>query len=222
MERKEIIIVDCYEKEIELGHRAEEVDVLVQNAEIRKIIANIKAIMKEKNLTSLSAPVIGYNKRIFCIKFDGDIKAFINPIIVQPQGLQLSKEVCISIPGKTYILPRNNDITVMYQKATGTAETQQMVGMAAFVFQHELNHLDGLLISDFGAEVPENYDEWSDEDKQEFIDAYLDTLDLKHKEIHEEIEANSELKELHDGINFMESVVRGDVKLATKEDMGEK
>ena len=218
-EKREIITVEfredgeLTEEEITLGERSEEVDVRVQNREVRKIVAAIKAVMREKNLVCLSAPELGFAKRIFCIKFDGDIKAFVNPIIVSPTGLQLSRETCCCLPGLEYILPRNNDITIFYQKVTGEAETRRLVGMAAFVFQHAMNHLDGALISDFGAKVPENFDNFTDEEKEAFIAEYLDELDIKKKKLQEEYETDKEFKQLKDGIDFMESVVKGETKL---------
>ena len=181
---------------------------------MREIIKALKDTMRAKGLSSLSAPAIGYNRRIFCIDFkDSEIKTFINPIIAQAKGMQLSVEKCVCIPDKEFMRPRNNDLMIVYQRPTGQIENRQIVGMSAIVFQHELDHLDGLLLSDVGIEIDEDFHNASEEEQQEVINAYLDALDIKKKEINTEIETNPELKQLSDGIDFMESVYKGETKI---------
>lgn len=199
-----------------LSERADEVDVRKENNETRQIILDLKNTIRENNLKGLSAPQIGYNKRIFCINFKGDIRTFINPIISQAKGFTLAKETCSSIPGKVFIRPRNNDIQVMYQTPLAKAESRRLVGLAAEVFQHELDHLDGLLLTDIGLELSENYDNLSEDEKSVIIKEYLDSLDIKQKEAREEVENNEELKQMDNAINFMEGVITGKVQLDDK------
>jgi len=200
--------------ELALSERAVEIDVRTQATEMREIVKAFKDTMREKNLTSLSAPAIGFNRRIFCIDFkDSEIKTFINPIIAQAKGLQLSKETCTSIPDRKFIRPRNNDLMVIYQRPTGQIENRQIVGLAAVVFQHEMDHLDGLLLSDVGLEIDEQFESASQEEREEVINAYLDSLDIKQKEISKEIDEDPELKQLSDGIKYMEGVYKGEIQL---------
>lgn len=208
---KDILTIDS--NELELSERAIEIDIKTQNKLMREIVSALKHTIEAKNIVSLSAPAIGYNRRIFCIKFDNEIKTFINPIIMNQKGIQLSKEICTSIPGKTFIRPRNNDITVMYQKPAGSIETRQLVGLAAIVFQHELDHLEGLLLSDVGLEIDSDFENASEEEQNEVIDFYLESLDLKRKELDKEIQSNEDLKQLQDGIRFMESVYKGETQI---------
>lgn len=205
---------DIITDELKISERAVEIDIKTENKEMRDIIKDIKDTMRKKNLKSLSAPAIGYSKRIFCIDFsDLEIKTFINPIIMEAKGISLSKETCTSIPGKTYIRPRNNDLAVVYQSPTGKVESRQIVGMAAYVFQHEMDHLDGILLSDIGLEIDDDFEQASEEDRMEVINAYLDCLDLKQKEISTEIENDPELKQISDASKFMESVYKGETEL---------
>ena len=206
-------ILDSIENEIELSQRSEEINVLLENKVVREIVTALKATLEKENLVSLSAPAIGYQKRIFCIKFKEEIKTFINPVIIKAEGLQLSREHCSSMKDKEFIVPRNNDITVMYQKPLGKIETRQIVGLSAFVFQHELQHLDGVLLSDFGLELDENWDSFSDEEKETIIGWYLDSLDMKEKEIKREINEDEDAKQLSDAIDFIESVNSGETIL---------
>ena len=208
---KDILTID--KNEIELSQRATEIDIKTENKLMREIISALKHTIELNNIVSLSAPAIGYDKRIFCIKFDTEIKTFINPVIIQSKGIQLSREICTSIPGKIFIRPRNNDITVIYQKPSGPSESRQLVGLSAIVFQHELDHLEGLLLSDIGLEIDDDFENASDEEREEVINYYLDSLDLKRKELEEEIQSNEELKQLSDGIKFMESVYKGETQI---------
>ena len=208
------LVKDIVTDELQLSERAVEIDVRTQATEMREIIKALKDTMREKGLASLSAPAIGYNRRIFCIDFkDSEIKTFINPIIAQAKGMQLSIEKCVCIPDKEFMRPRNNDLMIIYQRPTGQIENRQIVGMSAIVFQHELDHLDGLLLSDVGIEIDEDFHNATEEEQQEVINAYLDALDIKKKEINTEIETNPELKQLSDGIDFMESVYKGETKI---------
>ena len=199
----------------ELSGRCDEIDIRKDNKLMRDIILCLKDAIREKNLTNLSAPEIGFDKRIFVINFNGDLRSFVNPIITQVSGLELSREECPSIPGKSFIRPRNNDITVTYQTPLGKIETRRMVGAAAITFQHALDHLDGLLLSDIGLEVGEDFDNATEEERRELIEAYLDTLDAREKEAKAEVEKDETLKKTADAIDFIEKVQSGEVKIAT-------
>lgn len=199
----------------QLSVRADEVDVRKDNQSVRDIVVSLKKTVREHGLTSLTAPQIGINKRIFVINFNGDIRTFINPMITSVKGLELSRETCSSIPGREFIRIRHNNIRVMYTTPLGKIEHKPFLGAAAMVFQHCVDHLDGLLISDVGLEVDEMYDNATDEERQEVINMYLDSLDIKQKEVEQEIQADDELKKIAEGIEFMEKVGKGEVQLET-------
>lgn len=212
MDCKEILTIDAAEEK--LSDRCDEIDLRKNNKLAREIITELKKVMRKNNLTSLSAPAIGYNKRIFCIDFkDQEIKSFVNPVIANAKGLQLSRETCTSIPGKTFVRPRNNEIEVMFQNPMSKPISRKLIGLAAVVFQHEMDHLDGLLLSDVGLEIDDDFDKASEEERQEVIEAYLDSLDLRQKEIQQEIKEDKELSEINSAIDFMTSVYKGDTKI---------
>lgn len=197
-----------------LGERCDEINVLKQGTLVREITKAIKDTIRDKGLKSLSAPAIGYNYRIFCLNFsDSEIKTFINPIITNAEGIQLAREKCNCIPDKEFIRPRNPKIKVMYQNPTGKVLTCEFLGLSAVVFQHEMDHLDGILLSDVALEIDEQWDKASDEERQEVIEAYLDSIDMKQKELEKEIAEDPELKKTSDAIDFIEKVQRGEVKL---------
>ena len=182
-----------------LSDRCDEIDVRKENQLMRDIILDLKQTLRENPTgVGLAANQIGYNKRIFIINFNGDLRTFINPVISQVKGFTLNRESCLSLPGKSFIRPRHNEIMVIYQTPLGKTESRKIVGLAAYVFQHELDHLDGLTLADIGLEVGEDFDKATDEERNEVINAYLDSLDIKQT-------ANA--------IKFMEAIQKGEVKL---------
>lgn len=209
---KDILTIE--NDEVKLSERSMEIDTKNQAIEMREIVSSLKATMRANDLAYLSAPAIGYQRRIFAINFnDLEIKTFINPVIASAKGLHLAKETSNSIPNKTYIRPRNTEITIMYQRPTGQPESRKLVGLAADIFQQCMDDLDGILLCDIGLEIDDNWDKLTDEEKQEIIGEYLDSLDLKQKQLQKEIEDNTELKQIDDAITFMTSVYKGDTEI---------
>lgn len=193
--------------------RADEVDVRKEGNAVRQTVLSLKNMIREKNLKALSAPAIGIDKRIFVINFNGDLRSYVNPIITKCEGIELSREECTSIPEKTFIRPRNSKVTITYQTPLGKIESKMFIGKAAMVVQHEIDHLEGLLLSDIALEIDESFDSASDEEKLAVINAYLDSLDMQQKKLEAEIEADSELKQINDAIDFMQSVAKGETKV---------
>ena len=200
-----------------LSDRCDEIDIRKENELMREIILELKDTLRNSKGVGLAAPQIGYDKRIFVINFNGDLRTFINPIISDANNLTLNREGCLSLPGKEYIRPRHSKITVIYQTPLGKTESRQMFGMAACVFQHELDHLDGLTLADVGLEVGKEFDEATEEERDQLLQAYLDSLDLKQKELDKEIQEDPELKKTADAIKFMEKVQKGEVEFGGTE-----
>lgn len=195
-----------------LSERSEEIDVRKDGIEAREIVVKLKNEIRERGLKGLSAPQIGYKKRVFVINFsDGHLNSYINPIITKVDGLEISREKCESIPGKEFIRVRHSKIEVTFQDPLGKVKTQKLMGLAAIVFQELLDHLDGLLLSDVGLEIDEMFDNATDDERQEVIDAYLDSLDLLHSSLEKEVQENEELKKLDDGAKFISAMQRGEV-----------
>ena len=206
------IITDLTELD-KLG-RAVEIDLTKENKLMREISSNLKRRMRKDNLTSLSAPALGYNKRIFCIDFsDLEIKTFINPLITNAEGIELTREVCSSIPGKEFIRPRNSTIDIIYQTPTGKIKTNRFSGVAASVIQHEIDHLEGITLADIGLEIDEDFNAATDEEKFEIINMYLDSLDLTREELQKDFQQDENLKKEYEADKFIEMLATGKIKL---------
>lgn len=207
-------IITDVEKLNEIG-RCQEIDVQKDSKEAREITSQLKrALRKNDNVVALSAPSLGFNKRIFCVDYsDNEIKTYINPVIMNSEGLQLSREVCSALPGKEFIRPRNTKIDLIFQTPTGAIKTQQFKGVAACTIQHEIDHLEGITLQDIGLEIDSDFDDATDEEKQEIIDMYLDSLDMRRDTIHKEIDDDPELHTVSERFRFVEALARGDIKL---------
>lgn len=204
-------IITDYEK---LSERCNEFELVKNNKEVQKIILHLKnTIRANEGMLGLSANQIGFNRRILCLNFNGDIRSFINPIITNAGGLELSREKCHSIPGKEFIRTRHSKVNVTYQTPMGKIESVELIGVAAQIFQHHLDHLDGLLLSDVSLEIDEDFDNATDEERQEVIDMYIDSLDLTRKKIETEINNDPQAKEMQDAIKFFQSVQSGETEL---------
>ena len=208
-------IVEDYEA---LSERCTEVQVVKGNADVQDIVLHLKnTIRAHSDMIGLSANQIGYDKRILCLNFNGDIRTFVNPIITNAGDMELSREKCHSIPGKEFIRTRHSKVSVTFQTPLGKIESVDLMGVAARVFQHHLDHLDGLLLSDVSLEIDIDFDEATDEERQEVIDMYLDSLDLAMAEIEKEIEADPDAKKMSDAIKFINSVRSGETEIETVE-----
>lgn len=205
-----------------LSVRSDEVNVLGTNPEIRDIITKLKEKVREDKLSGLSAIQLGYDKRIFVINFNGEVITFINPIITETKGFELSRETCPSLPGKIYLRPRFNNIRITYTTPLGKIESRQLLGLAAKVFQHEVDHLDGILLSDIGLEIDKDFDKATKKERNEVINAYLDSLDIKQKILDEQVENDADLKQIRDAVDFIEAVKTGKVTLEEDNNNGGK
>ena len=193
--------------------RAEEIDYEKDYTLMKEIIAKIKKTMRKNNLTSLSAPAIGYNKRIFCVDFsDKEIKTFINPMVLLTQGMELTREVCSSIPNKEFIRPRHTSIDIIYQRPDGTIKQNQFKGMASTVIQHELDHLDAITLNDIGLEIDSDFDEATEEERFEVIDMYLKYLSEKHDNLITEIKQDDTTKIMYEAETMSELIAKGKIK----------
>ena len=211
-----------YKKEIitdpeKLGEWSVEI-ATKENKLLQEIVLSLKQTMRANNLHSLTAPQIGYNKRVFCMKFGkDDYRTFVNPIVENNTAFQFSRETCTSIPDKTFIIPRFGNIKVYYTTPLGKVESCKLAGMSAFVFQHCIDHLNGMLVSDIGLEIDELFDNATDEERAEVLKMYAESLDIRHKQLQKEIEDDKDLVDINDAVKFITSVKSGETKLEQAE-----
>ncbi|MFH1454380.1 MAG: peptide deformylase [Armatimonadota bacterium] len=97
----------------------------------------------------LAAPQIGILKRITVIQYKDKVFKLINPrIIKKSDDTVCDIEGCLSVPGLIGDVDRNFAVTVKAQDQTGKIVKIEAEGLLARIFQHEIDHLDGILYTD--------------------------------------------------------------------------
>jgi len=133
---------------------------------LEELIANMKQTMYNANGVGIAAPQIGKSVRIFVIDAtpfaeDEDLtelereqlkdfnKVFINPKILSEEGDEWAfNEGCLSIPDIREDVFRQEEVTFEYLDEKFEKHTNTLNGVAARVFQHEYDHLEGILFTD--------------------------------------------------------------------------
>jgi peptide deformylase len=124
--------------------------------DLERVLAVMRKTMCASGGAGLAAPQVGIRKRFFIMAIDGEEPmACVNPRIIQhmPLVTEASPEGCLSIPGRTFLVRRPRIILVSYQTETADFREEYLTDWNARIFQHELDHLDGVLILDRGEEV---------------------------------------------------------------------
>lgn len=198
----------------ELGKWCVEIDPTKQGKLVQQIVVELKETMRAKNLLSLTAPQIGYDYRIFVIKFgENNYRSFINPMVENNSNFTFACEVCSSIPNKRYIIPRFAKVKLDYMTPLGKVECGVFMGQAAYRIQHCIEHLNGQLTSDTGLEIDDMFDNATEDEKAEIIKMYAESLDVRAKSLREEVEKDPELQKIDEAARFVESVREGKTKL---------
>ncbi len=97
----------------------------------------------------LAAPQIDRSIRLAVIEVEGKRTVMINPKITSfSREKILFEEGCLSLPGEFFLIERSERITVRYEDEHGKEVKKRVSGLFAIVIQHEVDHLDGILIAD--------------------------------------------------------------------------
>lgn len=118
--------------------------------EIRQIIRDMVDTMYDEVGIGLAAPQVGIPLRLIVVgDEDGRVpRALLNPAITAEGGRATAEEGCLSIPGIWADVTRSAWVQVDATDEDGTPVSLRAEGLMARVFQHELDHLDGILFID--------------------------------------------------------------------------
>jgi peptide deformylase len=123
---------------------------------IRLTQAMLQAMYQAPGL-GLAAPQIGVQKQIFVYDIDGEPITLINPKIVESRGEWVYDEGCLSIPGLYVEMVRPKEVLLEAVNLNGDTIQIEADDLLARLFQHELDHLNGVLM--FERMTPEQRDE---------------------------------------------------------------
>lgn len=97
----------------------------------------------------LSAIQIGIPLRLIVADVKEGKEIYINPKIERLGGTKkLMSEGCLSFPGRYENVMRSNKVTISYQDVDGNKKSLNASGLRAQMLQHEIEHLDGILLGD--------------------------------------------------------------------------
>ncbi len=154
----------------------------IKGGEIKKLLKDLSVSLNSReDGVGLSAPQLGINKRVFVVSgkvFDADwIKDkaskdkkyvdeyFINPIVIKKsKKLSTAEEGCLSIPNTYGMVKRPLNVTIEYTTEAGAKKRRGAGGLLARIFQHEIDHLDGILFTDKATNIKEIKDAKTDEE----------------------------------------------------------
>jgi peptide deformylase len=107
---------------------------------------NLVKFMYDNNGLGIAANQVGTPYRIFAMRGAPENFVCFNPKIVQySEQTVVLEEGCLTYPGLLVKIKRSEFIRVRFQTPNGETLTKQFIGMSARVFQHEMDHLDGIV-----------------------------------------------------------------------------
>jgi peptide deformylase len=125
--------------------------------DVRRTMADMVATVVAYDALGLAAPQVGIGQRLIVIRSGANAqpKALINPTITMPTGRMGSTEGCLSLPGQrrrvrraqTIVLTAHEISVGIEKEVVITAVSWKLSGLAACIAQHEVDHLNGVLLN---------------------------------------------------------------------------
>ena len=129
---------------------------------LHQVLENMVETMREGRGVGLAAPQVGLDQRIFVIEYPEDTERpeetmqryeMINPEIVKAKGSEIAQEGCLSLPGLAADVDRATYVLVKAQDRHGKSQRIKAYDWLARIFQHEIDHLGGVLMIDRAEQV---------------------------------------------------------------------
>lgn len=131
----------------------------IQSEYIKKIIQDLLDTRSHENGAGIAAPQIGENVNIFIVEVNDNPRYPYKPnipltIAINPTLQETTKETfynyegCLSVPNLRGIVHRYTEINFSYYDELGNYHVKELKGITAGTFQHEFDHLKGLLFTD--------------------------------------------------------------------------
>jgi peptide deformylase len=134
-----------------LRQKAEPVEKI--DDEIIKLLDDMVETMYDQRGVGLAAPQVGISKRIIVVDTSAgeeecQLMRLINPEIIEGEGEQIAEEGCLSVPGEYEKVRRYEKVVLKAMNEQGEEFTLPAEGFLARAFQHEIDHLEGILFID--------------------------------------------------------------------------
>jgi len=124
---------------------------------LHKLLDDMLATLREAPGVGLAAPQVGVDLRVSVVEYPDDeehpeetmrVYELINPEIIKAKGSEVGQEGCLSIPGLAADVDRSTYVLVRAQDRNGKEFRIKAYDWLARIFQHEIDHLQGVLMTD--------------------------------------------------------------------------
>ena len=112
------------------------------------VARKMEQVMIASRGIGIAAPQIGFSRRIVIVKDGKENRVMVNPkIIWKNDEVSMDAEGCLSCPGRYRKILRHTEVKVEFQTLTGRKTTMRLKDFPAICIQHEIDHLNGILIA---------------------------------------------------------------------------
>jgi len=130
-------------------------DVVSFDAELDSLLDDLSDTLMSQNGFGIAAPQIGTLKRVFIMYYPAsrqknskkEVLEIINPVTIAGSVAASYNEACFSVPNFEKRIVRNGIVEVEFYNRQGMKQHIRLAGMAAIVFQHEFDHLNGITLA---------------------------------------------------------------------------
>ncbi|MDU2065938.1 MAG: peptide deformylase [Sporomusaceae bacterium] len=120
---------------------------------LKQLLDNMADTMYAADGVGLAAPQVGVSLRVVVIDVGDGLIELINPVIIAKEGEEVGPEGCLSVPGVCGEVKRFASVTVEALNRQGKKVRYQGTGLLSRAFQHEIDHLDGILFIDIAESI---------------------------------------------------------------------
>ncbi len=121
-------------------------DVTEIDGRLARLSEDMLTTMYDAPGLGLAAPQVGVQKRFFVYDIGEGPRTLINPVIKESRGEWVYDEGCLSVPGLSFEIVRPKEIHLVGVDLDGNDVSFEADELLARLFQHELDHLDGVLL----------------------------------------------------------------------------
>jgi peptide deformylase len=116
------------------------------DGEVKDIADRMVQVMRANKGIGLAAPQIGIPQQIIIVDIGQGFRALINPEIVDEEGESIMVEGCLSLPNIEILVKRKENVFIRGWNLEGREVNLELIGFPSRVYQHEIDHLNGILI----------------------------------------------------------------------------
>ena len=116
------------------------------NGKVKKIADRMVEVMYANKGIGLAGPQIGILSQIIVVDYGERLRTLINPKIVEGEGESVLEEGCLSLPNIEVPVKRKDKVFIRAWDLDGKGVNLELFGFQGRVYQHEIDHLHGILI----------------------------------------------------------------------------